>query len=261
MEIYSVDAGTTVPAVSAAEAPLTPGDRAMIEQLDRERRDETLRTRIQVGERKRLGVEDPTTSATNVAMRYRPQARDVPVEDGNPSSLEWGPAMWRMRFAIIGVLVLGVTLYAFLAWRTGTAPTLSGGQQVQSVGVAERFSSARWEFVVNGVQKITTAGAARARGNFYVVRIGATNKGAEGQQLSPSDFAIVDANGVEYGPVGLTSGAYQTGENPSSPYLWPQSFPAGRAVTFSVVFDLDPSLQRGMLLKVSDQPSVRVRLD
>jgi hypothetical protein len=32
-------------------------------------------------------------------------------------------------------------------------------------------------------------------------------------------------------------------------------------VTFSVLFHLDPSLPRGMLLKVSDQPNVRVRLD
>jgi hypothetical protein len=259
-EIYSV--ASTTP---AAEPPLTPDDRAMIEQLDRERRDETLRTRIAGEERKRLGIgieeQQLGRSAPNVAMRYRPQQASDATEDEVASTLEWGPALWRMRFAIIGVLLLGVGLYVFLVLRTGSAPTISGGQQVQNVGIAQRFSSDRWEFVVNGLQKVPTAGLARARGTFYVVRIGVTNRGSETQQLSPGDFTIIDANGAEYGPVGLSSGAYQAPDNPNSPYLWPQSFPNGRTVTFSVLFDLDPSLPRGMLLKVSDQPNVRVRLD
>ena len=266
-EIYSVTAGERVsvtPAESSADQSLTADDRAMIEQLDRERRDETLRARIGGEERKRLGIDIEAQqlgrTAANVAMRYRPQqASDADEEEAEPG-LAWGPAMWRMRFAIIGVLVVFAALYAFFVVRTGTAPSISGGQQVQYVGVAQRFSSDRWEFVVNGVQKVTTAGSARPRGGFYVVRIGATSKAADGQ-LSPGDFTIIDANGAEYGAVGISNGAYQGGDNPGSPYQWPQAFTAGRAVTFSVLFDVDPSLPRGMLLKVSDQPSVRVRLD
>jgi Domain of unknown function (DUF4352) len=263
-EIYSVS-----PAAPAAEPPataLTADDRAMIDQLDRERRAETLRARISGEERKRLGIDieekQQGRTAANVAMRYRPQqANEADAEEEAAPGLEWGPAMWRMRFAIIGVLVIFAAMYAFFVLRTGTSPTLSGTQQVQYVGVAQRFSSDRWDFIVNGVQKVTTAGAARSRGNFYVVRLGVTNKGADTQQLSPGDFTIIDANGAEYGPVGISSGAYQGGDNPGSPYVWPQSFAAGKAVTFSVLFDLDPSLPRGMLLKVSDQPNVRVRLD
>jgi len=197
-------------------------------------------------------------------MRYRPQQasgadEDEEEEEAEPG-LAWGPAMWRMRFAIIGVLVVFAAIYGFFVLRTGTAPSISGGQQVQYVGIAQHFTSDRWDFVVNGVQKVTTAGSARPRSGFYVVRIGATSKAADGQ-LSPGEFTIIDANGAEYGAVGISSGAYQGGDNPGSPYVWPQGFIAGRAVTFSVLFDLDPSLPRGMLFKVSDQPNTRVRLD
>lgn len=262
IEVYSV-----APETPAEPAPprLTADDRAMIDQLDRERRDETLRARIAGEERKRLGlgVEEQQLgrTAANVAMRYRP--KQVSEEDAREEAprLEWGPALWRMRFAIIGVLILGVALYAFLVLRTGNAPTVSGGAAVQNVGVAQHFASERWDFVVNGAQKVAASGSARPRGNFYVVRLGVTNKGADTQQLSPGDFTIVDANGAEYGALGLSTGAYQGADNPGSPYVWPASFAAGKAVTFSVIFDLDPSLPRGMLLKVSDQPNVRVRLD
>jgi hypothetical protein len=264
VEIYSVASASPAPAPEPP--PLTADDRAMIEQLERERRDETLRARIAGEERKRLGVgieeQQLGRTAANVAMRYRPQqANDADGGEEDAPRFAWGPALWRMRFAIIGVLVIFAALYAFFVLRTGAAPTLSGTAQAQYVGVAQHFSSERWDFVVNGVQKVTVAGAAKPRGNFYVVRLGVTNKGTDNQQLSPGDFTIVDANGAEYAAVGLPSGAYQGGDNPSSPYVWPQSFAAGKAVTFSVLFDLDPSLPRGMLLKVSDQPNVRVRLD
>ena len=256
-EVYSARDEPTAP----AEERLTPGDVELIARLDQERNDETLRARIHEGERKRLGIDEQAKDdAAAVSMRYRAQAAAEPTYESE-SRFEWGPAMWRMRFAIIGVMLLMVAGYAFIVLRTGTAPTISGGQQVQYVGIAQRFSGARFEFVVNGIQRAQTAGTATARGLFYVVRIGATNKGTDSQQLSPSDFTLVDANGTEYGPVSLSTGAYQGPENPGSPFPWPASFPAGKSVTFSVIFDVDPSLPRGMLLKLSDPPGVRVRLD
>ena len=256
-EVYSTRGEPAAP----PEERLTPGDVELIARLDRERNDETLRARIHEGERKRLGIDEQAKDdATAVSMRYRAQAAAEPTYESE-GRFEWGPAMWRMRFAIIGVMLLMVAGYAFIVLRTGTAPTISGGQQVQYVGIAQRFSGARWEFVVNGIQKAPTAGTARARGLYYVVRIGATNKSTDAQQLSPGDFTLVDANGTEYGPEGIASGAYQGGDNTASPFVWPASFPAGKSVTFSVIFDVDPSLPRGMLLKLSDPPSVRVRLD
>ena len=54
--------------------------------------------------------------------------------------------------------------------------------------------------------------------------------------------------------------AYGSG-NTQSPDIWPQSFAVGKNVAVPVVFDVDPSLPRGMLLKVADLPSTRVKLD
>ena len=259
-EIHTARGEPTAP--TEEQGKLTPGDMELIARLDRERNDETLRARIHEGERKRLGIDEQAQdAASSVSMRYRAQAVAAePVYEGE-SSLEWGSALWRMRFAIIGVLLIMVAGYSFIVLRTGTAPTIGQGQQVQYLGIAQRFSSARWEFIVNGVQRGPTAGTATARGTYYIVRIGATNKGADAQQLSPSDFTLVDANGKEYGPEGLASGAYQGPDNTASPFIWPASFASGRSVTFSVIFDVDPALPRGTLLKLSDPPGIRVRLD
>src|SRR4029453_3187641 len=110
---------------------------------------------------------------------------------------------------------------------------------------------ARWDYVVNGVQKASTAGSARAHGEYYIVRIALTNKGSEGLRTPPADFTLVDANGNEYRAESAGSGPYQWEGNSGSPFIWTQSFPVGRAVTASIVFDVQPSLPRGMLLRVS----------
>ena len=257
-EIYSAREGASRPAV---EEKLTPGDVELIARIDRERSDESLRARIHEGERRRLGINDQgTDAATSASMRYRAQPATEP-EYASDAGFEWGPALWRMRFAIIGVLVLLVAGYVFVVLRSGTALTFGPGQQLQYVGIAQRFSGTGWDFVVNGVQRTPTAGAATARGSYYAVRIGATNKGADGRQLSPGDFTLVDANGTEYRAEGLSSGVYQGSGNPTSAFIWPDSFPSGRSVTFSVVFDVDPTLPRGTLLKLTDPATIRVRLD
>ncbi|MEP7003339.1 MAG: hypothetical protein ABI888_02260 [Chloroflexota bacterium] len=257
-EVYAARGDSVAP---VEEKKLTPEDNELIERLARERNDETLRARINEGERKRLGInEQAKEDAATASMRYRTQAAADPTYESE-SRFAWGPALWRMRFAIIGVLLLMAAGYAFIVLRTGSAPTISQGQQVTYVGIAQRFSGAHWDFIVNGVQRVPTAGAARARGLYYIVRIGATNKGADAQQLSPGDFSLIDANGTVYGPEGTSSGAYQGPDNASSPFTWPASFPSGKSVTFSVIFDVDPSLPRGMVLKMTDPAGIRVRLD
>ncbi len=114
---------------------------------------------------------------------------------------------------------------------------------------------------MNGVQRSADAGNARASGVFYVVRVGATNKATEGAQLSPGDFTLIDANGVEHPAASLGSGVYQGQGNTGSPNIWPQGFPVGKTTNFNIVFDVDPTLGRGMILGVSDLPKTRIRLD
>jgi hypothetical protein len=252
LEIYSAQAGSPQP---VKEPPLTPNDRAMLELLDRERRDETLHSRIQMEERKRLGVSDLVGADATRATRYRPQGAEV-AADEEDTSRAWAPALWRMRFAIIGALLVLVAVYGYVTLR-GVTLTVGGSAQLRYVSVAQGFNSDRWEYVVNAVQRSASSGTPRGPATYYVVRVAATNRGSDGQQLSPADFTLIDANGVSYAPEGLASFAYESG----STFVWPTAFPVGRPVSVTLVFDLGQSPPRGLLLKANDLPSVRVRLD
>ena len=265
VEVYSPQQYTPAPA--AAEPELTPEDRQLIERIERDRQDDTLRARIQDEERKRLGVDTAQAGeGTTWAMRYRTQPGEgeaggnevVGVE--SEGGRQWGAALWRTRFVIIGVLLLIVAAYYGVVFVTGGAPSAAGGQ-IQYAGIAQKFSGTRWDYTVNGTQMTRVAGTSVSRGQYYIVRLAVTNKGTEGLQISPNDFTLVDANGTEYRAEGLTAGPYQTSANTGSPFIWPPSFPIGRASTLSVVFDLPADSGRGVLLKISELPNTRVRLD
>ncbi len=242
---------------------LTPADLALIQRIEQQRAEETLRARIQEEERRRLGVDESDDEATSWAMRYRtqPAAAEAMPTVVPGGGLDLPTLLWRLRFAIIGVLLLGVGAYGFTVIRTGGASTVPGQQPLRLVGIAERFSSARWDYIVNGVQRTETAGTANARGIFYVVRIGVTNRGTDGAQLSPGDFLLIDANGTEYRSESVAGGAYFSQTNTQSQFIWPQAFPIGKTMTISVIFDVDPSIGRGMRLAISDLPTIRVKLD
>jgi len=257
---------TAPPPPGAEPAALTASDRELIERIERERAEETLRARIQGQERRRLGVDEAAAAedaATTWAMRYRPQAEGggADASEAPTGGFSFGGLLWRMRFAIIGILLIGAGAYGFIAIRTGTAPSVAGAQPYTFVGVGSKFTGTRWDWVINGVQRVNEAGKVRAQGVYYVVRVGATNKGTDGAQLAPNDFTLIDANGVEHTASGLGSGVYQNADNAGSPNLWPASFPAGKSVTFNVVFEIDPSLPRGMDLGIADAPRMRVHLD
>ena len=242
---------------------LTPSDLALIERMERERAEETLRARILDEERRRLGVDETDDAATSWAMRYRTQAANE--ESAAPSAaegegLDLRALLWRLRFAIIGVLLIGVGIYGVTVIRSGGTQSVPG-QQVQTMGIAQKISGTRWDYVVNGVQRTPTAGAAQARGTYYIVRVGVTNKGTEGAQLSPNDFVLIDANGVEYRAESVGGGAYYSPSNTQSQYIWPQSFAVGRTTSVAVIFDVSAALGRGNLLSISELPRVRVKLD
>jgi hypothetical protein len=248
----------------ADETPaLTPQDLELIQRIDRERAEETLRARIQEEERRRLGVAESGEAASTWSMRYRTQPEPAAPDEtaGTGGGSTRGAVLWRLRFAIIGLLLVGAGAYGFTVIRSGGTSNVPGQQQIQTVGIAQKVSSARWDYVVNGVQRLATSGSAKARGTYYVVRLGVTNRGTEGAQLSPSDFVLVDANGVEYRAESTTGGAYYGSDNTQSQFVWPQSFGVGRSVTIGVIFDVDPALGRGNQLAISDLPRTRVKLD
>jgi hypothetical protein len=251
------------PAARREETALVTRDVELVQRLERERSSEdTLRARIFDENRQRTGANAVGEPSSAWSPHYRTQtaptaaARAAAVAHDEGSSI--GEALWRWRFAIIGVLLVGMVTYAaYIAIRTA-AP---GAAQYTAVNVGQRVTGTRWEWIVNGVRRAPDSGSVRAQGTFYFVNIAATNKATEDAMLSPSEFTLIDANGVEHPAAGLASGVYQGPGNPSSPNMWPPSFPVGRPVTFVVLFDVDPALGRGNSLAISDAPTVRVRLE
>ncbi len=250
------------PPTEAAAPPeppaLTERDRELIERIERERAEDVLRARLQEEERRRLGVDDRSEAASTWSMRYRPAVSEEAATQSRPRfAFEWRALLWRMRFALIGVLLLGVGLYGITVARTGFAP---GPQsQIKTVGIAEKISGPRWDYVVNGVQRVQAAGIAKPRGVYVAVRIGLTNKGDAISQTTPGDFTAIDSAGIQYTAESLQSDVYASPRN-STPYVWPQSFPAGRTVTTQLIFDVDPAA-KGLQLIIADVPKTRVRLD
>lgn len=266
-EPLSPPAPQAVPSPTTPEPPaLTPQDLQLIERIEREREEETLRARMQEEERRRLGVtpetEDP---ALTWAMRYRSTVTEEAAagQTARPErELDLRDVLWRLRFAVIGILLLGVGGYGFLLFTgRGTAPGAPGGANVRTIGIAQKVQSVGWEYVVNGTQRVQQAGSSTAAGVYYVVRVGVTNRRTEGLSLSPSDFGLVGPDGTQYAALGLASGAYQGPDNTGSPYFWPQSFPLEKTVTMGIIFDIPPSVGRGLELTLPDLPNVRVKLD
>ncbi|MDQ2951348.1 MAG: DUF4352 domain-containing protein, partial [Chloroflexota bacterium] len=259
-EIYSGRSESSAPAQADK---LTPGDVELIARIDRERSDETLRARIHEGERRRLGIDEQAQEeASSVSIRYRAQAASEP-EYVSESRFEWGPALWRMRFAIIGVLVLLVGAYAFIFLRTGGAPTL-GGPQAQGtrvVNIGTRFTAPGWEFVADGVTRVDAAGNVRARGVFVIVRVTASNKALVDSQLGLGSFTLIDARGVRYAPETISSGVHQGGPNAGAAYSLGSELVSGRTVAITLVFDVDPSITRGLILQITEAPNVTLKLD
>jgi hypothetical protein len=242
---------STPPSASRGDESLSLTDRATQEA--------TLRSRLQ-GQ----SASDPTSSYgadTRVyGTRHRSGAAPAAESIDRRGGLQWGAALWRTRFLVIGVLLVFVSGYYLYAFLTGGAPSISGGQQMTYVGLGERFSSASWQYSVNGIEKAATAGVARPRWQYYIVRMEVTNRGAAGP-LSPRDFTVIGPSGTEYSAEGLTGGVYQNPENLGSSYVWPTTFPRGQTLTVRVVFDIEPGATRGLLLRIPDLPSTRVRLD
>jgi hypothetical protein len=226
--------------------------------MERERAEDVLRARLQEEERRRLGVdENAEAGATTWAMRYRPATGgEAAVETGSGVGFDVGGLLWRMRFALIGVLLVAAGVYGYTVVRTGAAP---GAQsQARTVGIAERVNGQRWDYVVNSVQRIQAAGKAKPRGVFVVVRVGVTNHTGTPAQISPAEFGLLDGAGIQYSPEPQQSDVYSSPQN-NTQFTWPGSVQADRTVTLPLLFDVDPAA-KGLQLTIVEVPKVRVRL-
>ena len=107
-----------------------------------------------------------------------------------PEQREWGGAAWRLRYLIIGALVVLIAVFSVPSIRsllTGGGPT----SEIVAAGTA--VSSPEWTYNVGNVRRVARIGTSQARGNYLVVQIAATNRGRAGAQVSPSNFTLTTA--------------------------------------------------------------------
>jgi uncharacterized protein DUF4352 len=169
--------------------------------------------------------------------------------------LEWGDALWAMRFVIIGVLVLFVGAFGLVSvTKNVNAPSVS------TVSIGKTITGVRWDYTVNNVSRTTTAGQATSRGIYFVVRVTVRNHAAEGASLSPGEFSLIDSTGTEYPSLSESASPYQSLQNTGSPYVWAHDYPVGQFVTATVIFEV-PNSVSGLQLAIREVPMTRVKLD
>ena len=174
-----------------------------------------------------------------------------------PERREWGGAAWRLRYLIIGALVVLIGIFSVPFIRS----LLTGsGTTSEIVGAGTAVSSAEWTYNVGNVRRVARIGASQARGTYLVVQIAATNRGRAGAQVSPSNFTLTTASGEQYAAQPTTSGVYSGSVNPESSYAWPPEFPVGRSVVVALIFEINPAVN-GTQLVILDVPTTRIRLE
>jgi len=193
--------------------------------------------------RDRIGTEPSTTRSGYMVA--------------DPEQREWGGAAWRLRYFIIGALVVLIVVFSVPSIRSVLN---GGGPTADTVAVGTAVSSPEWTYNVGSVRRVARIGASQARGTYMVVQIAATNRGRAGAQLSPSNFTLTAASGEQYAAQPTTSGVYSSAVNPDSSYMWPIDFPVGRSVVVALIFEVNPSIT-GTQLVILDVPTTRIRLE
>ena len=207
--------------------------------------------------RQQRPVEDP-----GLTLRDRIGSEPSMARYGNPAAepaapREWGGAAWRLRYAIIGALVILIAVFSVPSIRSlfsGGAPT------AEIVGAGTAVNSPGWTYNVGSVRRVARIGASQARGTYVVVQVAATNRGPGAAQISPSSFTLAAASGEQIAAQPVSSGVYSSVLNADSPYIWPTSFPVGRGVVVPLIFEVNSSIT-GMELAILDVPSTRIRLE
>jgi len=245
------------PGVFGARPPMPESSEAI---PDTQEEGTTTQTSRRARRTDRAGAKPAIGTLPPIASRVaRARAADGAIDfasAGRAARLDLSGAAWRLRIGIIAGLVLVNAIVAIGPLRGMLAPASSA-----SVGhIGNELQSSRWAYTVTSVQRVTAAGSARAQGVFLVVQIAATNRGANGAQLSPSVFLVVDAERKVYSALPTTNAVYQSRVNPGSPFVWTQTYPAERPVATVVIFDVNPAIKSPQLA-IAEIPGTRIPLD
>jgi hypothetical protein len=213
-------------------------------------------TRVVEPPRPQRPAEDPGLTLRN-RIGWEPSPARSGYTVAAPEEREWGGAAWRLRYLIIGALVVLIAVFSVPSIRSVLS---GGGPTSETVGIGTAVTSPAWAYNVGSVRRVARIGASQARGTYMVVQIAATNRGASGAQVSPSNFTLVAASGEQYAAQPTTSGVYSSALNADSSYIWPADFPVGRAVVVPLIFEVNATTS-GAQLVILDVPTTRIRLE
>ncbi len=141
---------------------------------------------------------------------------------------------------LTAAFVVGIVLLSLVLARGVLAPVLvRGSADVAVVGAGDRVSGPHWAVRVDSVQRVPVLGPATARGVFLVVRITVQRRDGGAADLSPADFGLLGADGVEQAAEPLASPVYAT-QASNTQLAWASTYPSGVPVRDPLVFDVSP---------------------
>ena len=247
----------------AQDEQLTPADVNLILRVDKLKQQE-LAQQLMVERLRREQHVDPevslrTEAIDSVPMRFQPPVRERAAALAEEEEYEDAPfrerllaLLWRMRIAIITVLILmaAVSAYGYLR---ASAP--SGPPPLTFASVGTKVQTSDWTITVDSVERTLSLGTIRTTaGALLLVHITATKKNGDAPALDPVDFALVDPTGARSGPFGVNSEAYRS----PSGLTWPARYAVSAPTRSVLVFDVNPGL-KGLLLLIKSA-NVEVRL-
>lgn len=242
-EIKPFRTGATPPPSRPAAAPSRPAAAPVATRVVEPPRPQRPREDPSPTLRDRIGSEPSTTRSGYMVVE--------------PERREWGGAAWRLRYLIIGALVVLIAVFSVPSFRSLLT---GGGPTAETVAAGTAVSSPEWTYNVGNVRRVARIGDSQARGTYVVVQIAATNRTRAGAQLSPSNFTLTASNGEQYAAQPTSSGVYSSAANPDSAYIWPADFPVGRSVVVPLIFEVNSSIT-GLQLVILDVPTTRIRLE
>ena len=247
----------------AQDEQLTPADVNLILRVDKLKQQE-LAQQLMVERLRREQHVDPeaslrTEAIDNMPMRFQPPVRERAAALTEEEEYEDVPfrerllaLLWRMRLAIITVLILMAAVSAF-GYLRASAP--SGPPPLTFASVGTKVQTSDWTIAVDSVERTLSLGTIRTTaGALLLVHITATKKNGDAPALDPGDFALVDPTGGRSGPFGATSEAYRS----PSGLTWPARYSVSAPTRSVLVFDVNPGL-KGLLLLIKSA-NVEVRL-
>lgn len=153
--------------------------------------------------------------------------------------------------------VVGIVVVSLVIARGAVAPIIArGAGGVAVVGPGHGAVGPHWSVHVDSVDRVPVLGPATAGGTFLVVRVTVERRVAAAD-LTPSDFELIGADGLDVAAEPLGSPVYST-PSTDTRLAWAESYPVGVPVRDPLVFDVGANARDLKLLVREASTAIRL---